>query len=104
MQIVIEIDEEKYIYVKEQVEKGIDNPLKVIIANGRPLPKGHGRLIDADEILKAMNTWDKFGYTETGCFVRESCNDYVPYVHYEDMVKSVNGTPTIIEADGGDAE
>lgn len=69
------------------------------VANGTPLPKGHGRLIDADEVLKAMDTWDKFGYTETGCFVREPKNDYVPYVHYEDMVNSVNSITTIIKAD-----
>lgn len=50
MQIVIDIPEEKYNYVKNQVAEGIDNPLKVYIANGTPLPKGHGRLIDADDI------------------------------------------------------
>ena len=50
MQIVIDIPEEKYNYIKKQVAEGIDNPLKVYIANGIPLPKGHGRLIDEDDI------------------------------------------------------
>lgn len=52
-------------------------------------------LIDRVELLKAMDTWDKFGYTETGCFVREPKGDYVPYVHYEDMVNCVKGMPSV---------
>ena len=61
------------------------------------LPK-HGRLIDADATLEAMNTWDKFGFTHTGAFVREPSNDFVPYVHYEDMVRCVQNMPTVLEA------
>jgi len=34
--LVIKIPEEKYNYVKRQVAEGIDNPLKVYIANGIP--------------------------------------------------------------------
>ena len=100
MKILIDIDEEYYEIIKHDVKVN-HNDFKPyeIIANGTPLPKGHGRLIDADELLKAMDTWDKFGYIETGCFVREPGNDYASYVHYEDMVKAVSGTPTIIEAD-----
>lgn len=52
--------------------------------------------IDRAELLKAMDTWDKFGYTETGCFVREPKGNYVPYVHYEDMVNCVKGMPSVI--------
>ena len=52
--------------------------------------------IDRAELLKAMDTWDKFGYTETGCFVRAPKNDYVPYVHYDDMVNCVKGLPSVI--------
>ena len=54
-----------------------------------------GKLIDADELLKAMDTWDKFGFEHTGCFVREPKDDFVTYVHYEDMLKSVNGMSTV---------
>ena len=50
------------------------------------------RYIDANELLKAMDTWDKFGFSHSGAFVREPENDdYVPYVHYDDMVKCVKG-------------
>lgn len=40
MQIVIEISEEDYISVKEQVAGGITNPLKMCIAKGTPLRSG----------------------------------------------------------------
>lgn len=103
MKIVIDIPEEFY---QNSCETGFlcwewmsMLELTNAIKNGTPLPKGHGRLIDADETLKAIDTWDKFGYTETGCFVREPKNDYVPYVYYEDMITSISNAPTIIEAD-----
>ena len=51
--------------------------------------------ISREELLKAINTWDKFGYTETGCFVREPKGDYVPYIHYDDVVKAIKGMPSV---------
>ena len=75
MQIVIEIDDDMYksvanndAYILEDVDWIL---LENAIANGTPLPKGHGRLIDADELESRM----KIGY----CIVRDA--------------------PTIIEAD-----
>lgn len=51
-------------------------------------------IISRKALLKAMDTWDKFGFSHSGAFVRESENDdYVPYVHYADMVKCVEGMP-----------
>ena len=43
-----------------------------------------------------MDTWDKFGYDEHNRLIKIDRTDeeYVPYVHYEDMVKCVNGMPT----------
>lgn len=54
-----------------------------------------GDAISREELLKAIDTWDKFGYTETGCFVREPKGDYVPYIHYDDVIKSINGMPPV---------
>ena len=54
MQIVIDISEEDYNFVKRQVADGITNPLKICIANGTPLPKGHGRISDMDEAIKCI--------------------------------------------------
>ena len=53
-------------------------------------------LISRSELLKAMNTWDKFGYDCHRGLVRiDSTNEeYVPYVRYEDMVKCVNDMQT----------
>ena len=47
------------------------------------------------ELLKAIDTWDKFGYTETGCFVREPKGDYVAYIHYDDVIKCIKGMPPV---------
>ena len=51
--------------------------------------------ISRDELLKAIDTWDKFGYTETGCFVREPKNDCVKYIHYDDVIKCIKCMPSV---------
>ena len=54
-------------------------------------------LISRGELLKAMNTWDKFEYDCHRGLVRiDSTNneEYVPFVYYEDMVKCVNDMQT----------
>lgn len=81
MQIVIDIPEEQYITLnaksQEEVLTVIDISLLIkAIKNGTPLPKGHGRLIDADVLVDGME------------------DDY-------EFCEAVNATPTIIEADGG---
>ena len=55
MKIVIDISEELYEIIKELVKKQnsvfpeADSAEKIIL-NGTPLPKNHGRLIDADAL------------------------------------------------------
>ena len=59
-------------------------------------------LISRSELLKAMNTWDKFGCDCHSGLVRiDNTNneEYVPFVHYEDMVKCVNDMPTAYDVD-----
>lgn len=51
--------------------------------------------ISRAELLKAIDTWDKFGYTETGCFVREPKNDCVKYIHYDDVIECIKGMPSV---------
>ena len=54
------------------------------------------RYKDVDEILEAMDTWPKYGCKPDGRFIeltKETEADYVPYVHYDDMVQAVTGTP-----------
>ena len=53
MQIVIEIDELSYEATLMLVKAGEGSAADIAVANGTPLPKGHGRLIDADELYEA---------------------------------------------------
>jgi len=58
MQIVIDIDEKDFEIIKHNV--AVDNPLCPLsqkemvaaVANGIPLPKSHGRLIDEAELYE----------------------------------------------------
>ena len=77
MQIVIEIDEERYKDILRIADVQLEKHFKTaeqIIAKGAPLPKGHGRLIDVDVLVDGME------------------DDY-------EFCEAVNATPTIIEAD-----
>ena len=58
-------------------------------------------LISRSELLKAMDTWDKFGYDEHNSLIKidRTNEEYAPYVHYEDMVKCVNDMPTAYSVD-----
>ena len=75
MQIVIDIPEEEYNMIKIKSELdigGVSSEAERIIANASPLPKGHGRLIDADTV------WDIY-----------HSNDY-------DFYEALDDAPTII--------
>ena len=70
MQIVIDIPEEEYRWIKKSDETVFANVASKecmlhAIRNGTPLPKGHGRLIDAADLAKAINRawtlWEKKG-------------------------------------------
>lgn len=53
--------------------------------------------IDRDELLKAMDTWDKFGYTTQYGLERLDKDDknFVPYVKYDNMVNCVKGMSSV---------
>lgn len=53
MQIIIDIPEEKYtkLVMEEEHIRACGSYYPVMILDGTPLPKGHGRLIDADKLL-----------------------------------------------------
>lgn len=58
MQIVIDIPDGCY----KELNNGqfpIQDAYRLVawIKEGTPLPKGHGRLIDADKLLTEINTW-----------------------------------------------
>ena len=57
MQMLIDIDEELYNDMKSLPFTTFSED---IIINGTPLPKGHGRLIDADEIQFENREFDTY--------------------------------------------
>lgn len=56
IQLVINISEENYKNIKEQVDKRDYPDMQIgrAIADGIPLSKGHGRIGDLDKLIKAM--------------------------------------------------
>lgn len=87
MQIVINIDDEDYKRIQDipDVFNSLTSRTYSAIKNGTPLPKGHGRLIDADDLYE--NT--------------EICHsdiDGYACVRWKD----INDAPTIVEAESED--
>ena len=99
MQIVVNIDEETYNDIKKgKIYSSFrDVPLESVnaIANGIPLPKGHGDLIDRSKICKAIPA-EEDNCTGMGMTYDEmdAYNDGIDV-----MYSLIQGTPTIIEAD-----
>lgn len=83
IEIVIKIDDERYKDIQRIAEVQLDRSrfqtAEQIIANGTPLPKGHGDLKDMDDIYEALEGWSD----DTGWII-----DAIDFQ-----------TPTIIEAE-----
>ncbi len=77
MKIVINIPEEEYNTRKKTGYFSDNFKILEAVANGTPLPKGHGRLIDADVLVAKLGT----------------------YKRDMDLWEMVIAEPTIIEAD-----
>ena len=60
MKLLIEIDDKDYADIMSDSERNL-NHYERLIKKGVPLPKGHGRLIDADELIegKVANDWTR---------------------------------------------
>ena len=93
MQIVIDIDENLYVRL---FDIGVNNVMDMrracrAIRGGTPLPKGHGRLIDADKLhyVKMLVQNPNNGKHKHIVAVRAS---------------EINKAPTIIEADKAESE
>lgn len=105
MKLVIEIPEEYYNAIKAipDIQCYAD---MLIIKNGTPLPKGHGRLIDADSTL--ATAWTNFYKHEDEWEKKD--NDYLPFGRmydqngFECCQQTIVNAPTIIKADGGEEE
>ena len=87
MRLVIDIPDDEYERIQAMDWKNGDRWYSyecIAIHNGKPLPKGHGRLIDAEELKKDYPHDTDWDYPV-------NTNKYV--------VESIDNAPTIIEAD-----
>ena len=50
--------------------------------------------IDRAELLKAIDTWDKFGCDADTKLVPYQ-DHYIPYIHYDDVIKCIKGMPSV---------
>lgn len=64
MHIVIDISEEMYEELKYLNVHGFTTATDEAIANGTPLPKGHGRLKDIDAIIDTLDSSDRDIYVK----------------------------------------
>ena len=111
MKLVIEIDGARFDDIQRiaevQLERNHFQTVEQIIANGTPLPKGHGRLIDADAFIARLEDASKRQTYKK--LLIDDC------LTVDDVFKAIieslqnkglaNGdTPTIIEADRSESE
>ena len=105
VELVIKIPEECYKQIQKHIfsiaydaiktkeeKKRVEEIFNVVLAikNGTPLPKGHGRLIDADK----LNRKKKYCFpTKSGAFSKSEW-----FIKADDLFSA----PTIVEADKGD--
>ena len=113
MQIVIEIPESIYdtIQSDEMISREQLAILQMHIMNGTPLPKGHGRLVDYDEMKKIANCYGEFTATTLShikpqVIIEADGGDTETWNGYHGQVTAPKGTFKRIyaDADGGDAE
>ena len=98
MQIVIEIDEDTYHATKEGLMfitgmrsgKTLLSNIVNAIANGTPLPKGHGRLVDADVMINKLCTHE--------------ASEFFGSVTCAEIIDFINDEKPIIEADKTESE
>ena len=79
MKLIIDIPEEEYRNICLMSKDGIGMALYDWIANGTPLPKGHGRLIDVDRLKEDMQTMTEWNGDVFRC-VTEKTIDYAPTI------------------------
>ena len=104
IKLIIEIDEETYNDIQSRDWKNgelVFSEEWKAIKNGIPLPKGHGRLIDADalEILYGLEYATKYGNKSA----EQQAHSYDTMMMYE-IADMIDNAPTIIEADKVESE
>lgn len=104
MKLIIDIPEDEVNECKMQVDmikqegfliESLNTALKIHVANGIPLPKGHGRLIDEEEILRELGSYHIGGLDAIKNYNGE--NTWADGLHTAWVV--IDDAETIIEAD-----
>lgn len=99
MQIVIDITEKLYKALKQDDNEGDAWDAVEAIINGTPLPKEHGRLIDADAFIMA-ECFECDGYCDVcNCDCLNCKSEYRC-----EFIKDVDSADVVIEADKEEAE
>lgn len=92
MKLIIDINEKDYEYIKELGLNGYRDQVNRVVeamANGTPLPKGHGDLIDRNQILQGehfvvlggVQVGDKnFGEQEIDMFPKQTIMSVKPVI------------------------
>ena len=97
MRLVIDIPEEDYIRLRDEGMFGNVTTFKRAVREGTPLPKGHGRLIDADSIKdKLEDEKAKLDCLDIDYGLKRACLGKLIY--------EVQSSQTIIEADKAESE
>ena len=92
MQIVIDIPKDYYKECVDVVKNEKDDfYITKWIANGTPLPKGHGRLVDADELC--------MGLVECWHTADANAQAVIKDVIADVVIPITVGLPTVLEAD-----
>ena len=110
MKIIIDLPEARYKDIQRIAEVQLDRnhfqTAEQIIANGATLPKGHGRLIDADKCIR--QAWSDFYKHEDEWEKKDPDYIGVKRLHdqngFECCLKTICESPTIIEADKAESE
>ena len=109
VEVVIKIPKEDFDFIKDEFadgdmpdEKDLKETTYYAIANGTVLPKGHGRLIDADAFIKFMQTVSKTRkydelWIDNFLTVDDTFNAVIASIKNEGT--SNGDAPTVIEAD-----
>jgi hypothetical protein len=82
MQIVIDISEEMYEELKYLDVHVFTTAVEKAVANGTPLPKGHGKLFDVNDLLDRIGLEDNESNREenVGEIVTLEDFDYIPTI------------------------
>lgn len=98
MEIVIKIPEELYKQITVEKEYFLEDGenLCTAVANGTPLPKGHGDLKDANELKKAYDERITYLYTLNK---KDNPSREAKICATNWCVNTIDELPTIIEAD-----